>query len=108
MDKLSFAEEECKNKNCLCNRDHKHFSTGHRGVFQYPKICEGATSNLCEGAISSKTSNGRALIRDAKLKLHHREKDHKTLIRAARLKLAKQKLNNIKNPAILSMVKIAC
>ncbi|KAL4236984.1 Oxidative stress-responsive serine-rich protein [Mactra antiquata] len=69
-EKLTFNSEVCKNQSCMCSevgkKSRKHFS------------------------YASATVSVRPVIREAKLKLHHSEKDKKQVIRAARLKIFKQ------------------
>lgn len=80
MDKLTFATEICKNKNCTCNQP-KGKSPEKTKEEKYPL-------NFAQ-ASQFQTENG-TMIKEPKLKLHHKEKDRRVVIRAARLKLAKQ------------------
>ena len=84
MDKLTFASEVCQNKRCPCQ---KEVTNPEESKLNYAKV-----SNPC---------GKKAIIKEARLKLHNQEKDHKGLIKAARLKLFKKsdKLGkNIKAP----------
>lgn len=69
-EKLTFNSEVCGNQSCMCSelgkRSSKHFN------------------------YASSSVPVRPVIREAKLKLHHSEKDKKQVIRAARLKIFKQ------------------
>ncbi|XP_052774201.1 oxidative stress-responsive serine-rich protein 1-like [Mya arenaria] len=70
IEKLSFHAEDCKKKSCRCSelrlKSRKHFNYANSSVHHRP------------------------IIREAKLKLHHSDKDTKQLIRAARLKIFKK------------------
>ncbi|XP_074641641.1 uncharacterized protein LOC141899310 [Tubulanus polymorphus] len=76
MDKLTFSSEECLDKNCHCNQKPRE------GRLKNPL-------NFARVSVVSKPSR-HVDIREAKLKLHCKEKDHKSVIREARLKLLKK------------------
>ncbi|XP_064624293.1 uncharacterized protein LOC135485883 [Lineus longissimus] len=85
MDKLSFTSETCKNKSCQCNR--KHVSLEKHDKLNFAKVCPAPTP--------------RNVLREARLKLHQKEKDEKSIIRDARLKLLKfYKHKHSKQPSI--------
>ena len=69
IEKLSFDAEDCRKRSCRCSelrlKTKKRFNYANTSVQHRP------------------------IIREAKLKLHHSEKDTKQLIRAARLKIFK-------------------
>lgn len=69
MEKMTFHSETCQKKSCAC---------GELRVKSKKKLNLVATS-----------AQHRPLIRDARLKLHHSEKDCKQVIRAAKLKIFK-------------------
>ena len=72
LDTLSMSKEDCKHKQCACNTS----SAPNSIVFALPHVC-------------TKTSTmpaNRKILRDARLKLHHSVKDHKGVLRAARLR----------------------
>lgn len=69
IEKLSFHAEDCKKRSCRCSE----LRLKSRKRFNY------ANSSV----------QHRPIIREAKLKFHHSEKDTKQLIRAARLKIFK-------------------
>ncbi|XP_052274832.1 oxidative stress-responsive serine-rich protein 1-like isoform X2 [Dreissena polymorpha] len=70
IEKLSFHSEDCRKKSCRCSE----LRLKSKKKFNYANA-----SLQC-----------RPILRDAKLKFHHSEKDTKHLIRAARLKIHKQ------------------
>lgn len=85
MDKLSFTSETCKNKSCQCNR--KHVSPEKHDKFNFAKVCPAPTQHN--------------ILREARLKLHQKEKDEKSIIRDARLKLLKfYKHKHSKQPSV--------
>lgn len=69
IEKLSFHTEDCRKSSCRCGelrlKSKKHFN------------------------YANSSAQHRPIIREARLKLHHSEKDTKQLIRAARLKIFK-------------------
>jgi len=71
MQKLTFQREECKAKNCSCSNSHS--DSEKRNKYNY----------------ANASGSPRRFIREARLKLHHSEKDTKHIIRSARLKLIK-------------------
>jgi hypothetical protein len=73
FDSMSLSSEECTNERCYCNRK-QNFIGENRGLC-FQTNCSGVKSEQ------------KKLIRDARLKLHHSRKDHKFVLRAARLKL---------------------
>lgn len=68
-EKLTFHSEVCQKQSCMCSE----VRVKSRTHFNY----------------ASSSAHHRSLIRDAKLKFHHSEKDTKQVLRAARLKIFK-------------------
>lgn len=83
---LSFKSEKCQNELCECNH-HDLSSNSPKSKLNYAHACSSAPRNL---------------IREARLKLHHAEKDTKMVIRAARLKLSKQVEHNRERSSLVS------
>ena len=77
LDQLTLKSEQCLNLRCQCN------SQPDGGPH-----CNPDTLNFVH-ACQSKQRYTKKIIQDAKLKLHHRQKDHNGVLRAARLKLHK-------------------
>ncbi|ELT90054.1 hypothetical protein CAPTEDRAFT_225506 [Capitella teleta] len=66
---LSLTSEECDNKNCSCNSRHSN-----RSSLNFVQAC---------------SKVGRpAVLKEPKLKLHHAQKDHRVVLRAARFRLS--------------------
>ena len=78
IDKLTFKSEECTNKNCNCNQSHAVSQRDASSKFNYAKLC-------------TVSKGSKPLIHAARFTLHNRKKDHKAVIRAARLRILKQK-----------------
>lgn len=72
MQKMTFHKEECKRISCDCHKNRER--SEKRNMFNF----------------ANASGSPRKIIRDARLKLHHSEKDCKNVIRAAKLKLLKQ------------------
>lgn len=70
IEKLSFHSEDCKKKSCRCSE----LRVKPRKSLNY----------------ANSPHQHKPIIREAKLKIHHSEKDTKQIIRAARLKIFKQ------------------
>ena len=80
MDTLSFATEVCKNQTCTCNQQ-KDSSPEKQKEEKFP---------LNFAHASKYQSQNKKIVQEPRLKIHHKEKDRRVVIRAARLKLAKQ------------------
>ena len=74
MQKITFHQEECSNDRCTCKTAPTR--SGHRNRYNYANA-------------AGNSDSPKRLIREARLKLHHSEKDRKHVIRAAKLKLSK-------------------
>lgn len=75
LDKLNMSSEICKCQSCSCNAKQKSLRS-----LNLAQACD---------EIRVKSPSSKKLIREAKLKLHHREKDHRGVLRAARLRYIK-------------------
>ena len=75
MKKLSFSQETCSKLGCKCNQ-----KTGTANTLNFARTCQ-----------TSSSVSGRGLIQAARFRLHHSEKDHKVVLRAAKLKLLLKK-----------------
>jgi len=89
FDQLTFAKETCTNSHCQCNHllkdgEGNSPSKGARpkNHLNFTPVCRTANT----AASGSQTS--KLVLREARLKLHHKHKDHRGVIRAARLRLA--------------------
>lgn len=71
MQKMTLKKEECNTKHCRCTNQ---CDTENRNKYNYANV----------------SGSPRRLIREARLKLHHSEKDRKHIIRSARLQLIKK------------------
>lgn len=74
MQKLNFNSDVCTTKSCPCNKPLGVCAQSTRNKLNYAAAC----------------GSPRRILKEAKLRLHHSEKDRNHVIRAARLKLAKQ------------------
>ena len=83
MQNISLDHEKCDNEQCRCSKQESQSQTEQK--FNYAKV-------------ATLSSPPRKYIRDARLKVHHSEKDRKHVIRAARLKLMKQGKQSEKVP----------
>lgn len=72
MQKMTFHKEECKRISCDCHKNRERCEKRNKLNF------------------ANASGSPRKIIREARLKLHHSEKDRKNVIRAAKLKLLKQ------------------
>ncbi|OWF43446.1 oxidative stress-responsive serine-rich protein 1-like [Mizuhopecten yessoensis] len=86
MQKMTLKKEECNTKHCNCSTNHS--DTENRNKYNYANI----------------SGSPRRLIREARLKLHHSEKDRKHIIRSARLKLIKKERKS--DPTGLNVMKL--
>lgn len=91
MQKISLDHEKCDNKQCMCSKQESLSETEKK--FNYAKVANFSPSP-------------RKYIRDARLKVHHSEKDRKHVIRAARLKLIKQGKQGDKIPLQMERSKL--
>ncbi|XP_033738842.1 uncharacterized protein LOC117326276 [Pecten maximus] len=85
MQKMTLKKEECNTKHCRCTNDS---DTENRNKYNYANV----------------SGSPRRLIREARLKLHHSEKDRKHIIRSARLKLIKKDRKS--DPTGLNVMKL--
>ena len=76
LSKLSLAQDECTNKHCQCNLAKTASKDTEQHRLNYARLCSSA-------------GRPRNYIQEAHLKLHHRNKDTRQLIRAARLHLVR-------------------
>lgn len=74
---LTFASEKCSNSKCSCNRKQN-------------EVCKDTDilnfANFSD-TFAQSSEERKSLMRDARLKLHHKTKDHKTVLKEAKLKL---------------------
>ncbi|KAK3090554.1 hypothetical protein FSP39_012639 [Pinctada imbricata] len=84
MQNINLHREECSSDQCLCR--HRTTKKGKWNKYNYANAASTSGSPKC-------------LIREARLKLHHSEKDRKHIIRAARLKLVKKERKS--DPGVL-------
>lgn len=78
--KLSFAEDDCTRKNCSCQCKpgiKRESNKSNNTVLNYAQLCSQPGSKFFQ----------KRILHEARLKLHHRHKDHRVVLRAARLKL---------------------
>ncbi|XP_060081130.1 uncharacterized protein LOC132560483 [Ylistrum balloti] len=87
MQKMTLKKEECNSKHCRCSSNHGDLE--NRNKYNYANI----------------SGSPRRLIREARLKLHHSEKDRKHIIRSARLKLIKKDRKS--DPTGLNVMKLS-
>ena len=80
LSKLSLARDKCTNKHCQCNTAKSTSKETDQQRMNYARVC-----------LSSTTNRPRNYIQEAHLKLHHKNKDTRQLIRAARLQLIKSR-----------------
>lgn len=72
LQSMTLTQEECNTKHCRCSANHGDLEKQNK--YNYANV----------------SGSPRRLIREARLKLHHSEKDRKHIIRSARLKLSKK------------------
>ena len=87
---LTFQTEECPDCKCVCNR-------------RKSAPCQKSSNNFLAAGQSNRLqghSPEPKLIKDSKLKLHHQIKDHKIVLRAARLNLKHSNSHWYKNTAL--------
>lgn len=82
LDKLSFSQEQCREKQCHCNQLTDKES---KESLNLAKACEFSTS-------STRTSHYRRLLRSARFKVPSKNKESKGLLRAAKLKVGNKKI----------------
>ncbi|XP_062592618.1 uncharacterized protein LOC134254071 [Saccostrea cucullata] len=91
MQKISLNHEKCENEQCMCSKQRSQAEPEKK--YNYAKV-------------ATFTPPPRKYIREARLKLHHSEKDRKQIIRSARLKLVKQGKPSEKIPLHVERTKL--
>ncbi|XP_061167870.1 uncharacterized protein LOC133176817 [Saccostrea echinata] len=91
MQKISLNHEKCENEQCMCSKQRSQAETEKK--YNYAQV-------------TSLTPPPRKYIREARLKLHHSEKDRKQIIRSARLKLVKKGRHSEKIPLHVERTKL--
>ena len=91
FDQLTFSKASCTKVYCQCNQltEKVKNSDSHKGT--KPKNHLQLTTPPCTvpPTVSAVRHNGSTFVlREARLKLHHKHKDHKGVLRTARLRLA--------------------
>ena len=75
LSKLTFSDETCQKKSCSCSRQTQ--TSSNKGLFlNYARAC-----------VQSKYKVQQPVVRQARFSSHNKHKDHKSVIRAARLKI---------------------
>jgi hypothetical protein len=89
FDQLTFAKESCTKSNCQCNQPAKKDKDLDKQKGARPKNHLDLAS-ACSVLDTTPTSlrGSTVILREARLKLHHKHKDHKGVLRTARLHLA--------------------
>jgi len=86
LSKLTFTDETCQKKSCSCS--HKRQSSSNKGLFlNYARAC-----------VQSKYKVQQPVVKQARFHFHNKHKDHKTIIRAARLKILRTNAPKIGRP----------
>ena len=89
FDQLTFAKESCTNTNCQCNHVLKDGKGNLPSEVVRPKNhLNFSPSCKKSSTMASGSQTSKLVLREARLKLHHKHKDHRSVIRAARLQLA--------------------
>ena len=86
LSKLTFTDETCQKKSCSCS--HKTQPSSSKGLFlNYARAC-----------VQSKYKVQQPVLRQARFRSHNKHKDHKSVIRAARLKILRTHTPKIGKP----------
>ncbi len=78
MDKLNFTQETCQKQGCSCTKKQTSSKDSDSATLNYARAC------------ANPKFQQRTVVQEAKLRLHHKQKDHREVIRAARLTLMKR------------------